>query len=99
MEPDHDMDFNRAGLLLMIVAECAKHSPMFTSLSQVAVIELKALNSTAREWIEARTEAMTKAEAEIEAQAAAEAQAEAARTAPKAIPAKDLEPVVATSQT
>ena len=81
----------------MIVSECAKHGASFSSIGGEAVLELLTINAEVLAFVTERTKTEAAAKAEADAKAKANAAAEAERTAPKAIPAKDLEVATATT--
>jgi len=71
-----EIDFERAAVLLDVVAKCATVGPMYTSLSGMAGLELKEMNDAALEnakEIAAEREAKERDRLEAEAAAAREA--------------------------
>lgn len=51
MPYDHDIDFGRAAALMDVVQKVANVAPTYTSLSGVAMMELKEMNEQAMEFL------------------------------------------------
>lgn len=51
MPYDHDIDFGRAAALMDVVQKVASVAPTYTSLSGVAMMELKEMNEQAMEFL------------------------------------------------
>ena len=69
-----DLDFNRIGLLLMVIKESVLHGPSFTNIIAEANFELLDINTHALEF--ATTRAKTKADAEAKIKADEQARVE-----------------------
>ena len=74
------LDFNRIGLLLMVIKEAILHGSAFTSIIAEANAELTAINADALAIGNDRAKAKAAADAETQAQINAAAQAKAETT-------------------